>query len=71
MFPAPAVAPQHRGRGNAKGHDVIKIVADKGNLNVQFDEVGGTWKAVRDSGPYFDSAVDIHIRDAIASYYNA
>lgn len=71
MFPAPAAAPQRRGGAKAKGHDVIKIVADKGNLNVQFDEVGGTCEAVRDSGPYFDSAVDVHITDAIASYYNA
>ena len=67
MFIASDVAPRWRkGWGKAKGHEIAKD--DK--IALKFDYARGTWKALGDYGPWFDSAIDIHTRDICKSYHN-
>ena len=41
------------------------------NITVTFDEARGTWKALRDYDPWFDSAINIHTRDTCELFHNA
>ncbi|GMN69640.1 hypothetical protein TIFTF001_038685 [Ficus carica] len=50
-------SPKCKGRGKAKLLDVVRKVATEGKLNVEFDHTGRTWKAIRDNGPWYDSAI--------------
>ena len=71
MFTAPDAAPRRRkGRGKARGHEIATKVSKEGKLTVTFDEAEGTWKALRDNGPWFDSAVDIHTWDTCEPFHN-
>ena len=64
MFTTLDVALRRRkGRGKVKGHEIAAKVTKDEKIALKFDEVWGTWKALEDYDPWFDSAIDIHTRD--------
>ncbi|EXC17377.1 hypothetical protein L484_027569 [Morus notabilis] len=62
---------QRRGRGGAKGYEIAQKVLQDGKITVEFDEAGGTWKALGKYGAWFDSAVGIHIKDICEPFHDA
>ena len=46
-------------------------VLKEDKLTFTFDNTGGTWKALRDNDPWFDSAVDIHTRGICEPFHKA
>ncbi|EXB58275.1 hypothetical protein L484_015608 [Morus notabilis] len=70
--PPPAPEPrQCRGRCGAKGYEIAQKVLQDGKITVEFDEAGGTWKALGKYGAWFDSAVGIHTRDICEPFHDA
>ncbi|EXC30722.1 hypothetical protein L484_027897 [Morus notabilis] len=59
------------GRGGAKGYEIAQKVLQDGKITVEFDEAGGTWKALGKYGAWFDSTVGIHTRDICEPFHNA
>jgi len=41
---------QRRGRGGAKGYEIAQKVLQDEKITVEFDEAGGTWKALSKYG---------------------
>ena len=70
MLLAAAAAPKCKVRGKAKLLDVAKKVATEGKLNVEFDHTGHTWTAIGDNGPWYDSAIGVHTRDAHEPFHD-
>ena len=62
---------QRRGRGGAKGFEIAQKVIQDGKITVEFDEAGGTWKALGKYGAWFESAVGIHTRDICEPFHDA
>ena len=62
---------RRKDRGKAKGHEIATKVSKDRKITLKFDEVGGTWKALREYDPWFDSTIDIHTKDICESYHNA
>ncbi|GMN70116.1 hypothetical protein TIFTF001_039164 [Ficus carica] len=56
--------------GLAKLLDVTWKVALEGKLNVQFDHNSQTWNAIGDNGPWYDSVIGVHTRDALEPFHN-
>ena len=54
-----------------KGHEVATKVAKDGKITIKFNMAGDTWKALRDYGHWFDSAIGIYTRDICEPYHNA
>ena len=72
MFTTSDAAPRRRkGWGKAKGHKIVAKVARDGKITITFDKFGGTWKALGEYGPWFDSAIDIYTRDICYPFHNA
>ena len=67
---AAAAAPKRKSRGKAKLLDVARKMATEGRLNVKFDHAGQTWKAIGDNGPWYDSAIVVHSRDALEPFHD-
>ena len=62
---------RRKGQGKANGHEIVTKVNKDGKITITFDEARGTWKALRDYGPWFDSAIDIHTKDICEPYHNS
>ena len=43
----------------------------RSKITVEFDEAGGTWKALGKYGAWFESAVGIHTRDICEPFHDA
>ena len=72
MSTALDAAPRRRkGQGKVKVHKIATKVNKDGKIALKFDEVGGTWKALREYSLWFDSAINIHTRDICEPYHNA
>ncbi|GER27905.1 N-succinylglutamate 5-semialdehyde dehydrogenase [Striga asiatica] len=57
----PGAGRKRKGRGPARGIEILRRLVH-GKIRVDFDEEGGTWKAIGDDGPLYDSAVGILTR---------
>ncbi|CAA0839344.1 Unknown protein [Striga hermonthica] len=57
----PGAGRKRKGRGPARGIEILRRLVH-GRIHVDFDEEGGTWKALGDDGPLYDSAVGILTR---------
>ncbi|EXB97047.1 hypothetical protein L484_014658 [Morus notabilis] len=62
---------QRRGRCGTKGYEIAQKVLQDRKITVEFDEAGGTWKALGKYGVWFDSAVGIHTRDICEPFHDA
>ena len=60
-----------KGRGKAKGYELVAKVNKDGKIALKFDESGGIWKALREYGPWLDSLINIHSKDICEPYHNA
>ena len=62
---------RRKGREKANGDEIAIKVTNDEKITIKFDEARGTWKALREYSPWFDSAVSIHTRDICEPYHNA
>ncbi|EXC15933.1 hypothetical protein L484_015734 [Morus notabilis] len=67
----PAYCESCIGQDGAKGYEIAQKVLQDGKITVDFDEAGGTWKALGKYGAWFDSAVGIHTRDICEPFHDA
>ena len=66
-----AAARRCKGLGKARGHEITAKIMKDSKITITFEEADGTWKALGDYGPWFDSAIDIHTRDICEPFHNA
>ena len=50
-----------------KGYEIATKVASDGKITIKFDKTRGTWKAIVDYGPWFDSTIGINTKDIYVS----